>query len=332
MGMMIGGVWKDTETREIQKDGQFVRQQSSFRNWITVDGRPGPTGKGGFRAESGRYHLYVSYACPWAHRALIYRSILGLEGAIDISVVHPVNLENGWEFAAYPSATGDKVNGARYLYEVYALSDPGYSGKVTVPILWDLETSAIVNNESSEVMRMMGDAFRRISPHWIDFYPEDLRPSIDELNDFIYTNINNGVYRCGFARTQAAYDETVAALFAALDKLDGRLADNRYLFGDRIVESDWRLFTTLIRFDPVYYFHFKCNLRPLRSYRNIMRYTGDLLNYPGVRKTVHMDHIIDHYYLAHRRINPMGLIPVGAAAALEGPPWREATANEADAC
>jgi len=332
MGMMIGGVWQDTETQEIQKDGRFVRQESSFRNWITADGSSGPTGKSGFRAESGRYHLYVSYACPWAHRALIYRSILGLQGAIDISVVHPVNLENGWEFADYPAATGDKVNGARYLYEVYARSDPNYTGKVTVPVLWDLETSTIVNNESSEVMRMMGDAFRHITPDWVDFCPEDLRLAIDGLNDFIYTNINNGVYRCGFARTQAAYDATVTALFSALDQLEERLEAGRYLLGDRIVETDWRLFTTLIRFDPVYYFHFKCNLRPLRGYPNLIRYTRDLLDSRGVRETIHMDHIIDHYYLAHRRINPMRLIPVGAGMALDGPPWREAAANEVDAC
>ncbi|MDH4187545.1 MAG: glutathione S-transferase family protein [Nitrospira sp.] len=332
MGIMISGVWHDTETTEVQKDGQFIRKESSFRNWITVDGSPGPTGKGGFRAESGRYHLYVSYACPWAHRALIYRCILGLQDAIDISVVHPVNLENGWEFSDYPAATGDKINSARYLYEVYARADPSYSGKVTVPVLWDLETSTIVNNESSEVMRMIGGAFRSIAPNWIDFYPEDLGPSIDELNEFIYVNINNGVYRCGFARTQDAYDKTVTALFAALDKLDDRLNDSQYLFGDRIVEADWRLFTTLIRFDPVYYFHFKCNRRPLRSYINIMRYTSDLLNYPGIRGTIYTDHIIDHYYLAHRRINPMGIIPVGARMNLDGPPWRKAASKEEGAC
>ena len=332
MGIMISGVWKDTETHEIQEDGRFVRKESSFRNWITADGSPGPTGKGGFRAERGRYHLYVSYACPWAHRALIYRSVLCLQDAIGISVVHPVNLENGWEFADYPSATGDKIGAARYMYEVYARSEPSYSGKVTVPVLWDLETSSIVNNESSDVMRMIGDAFRTIAPSWVDFYPEDLRSSIDALNDFIYVNLNNGVYRCGFARTQDAYDQAVTALFSALDKLDERLGNNRYLFGDRIVETDWRLFTTLIRFDPVYYFHFKCNLRPLQSYLNIVRYTRDLLNYPGIRETIYVNHIIDHYYLAHRRINPMGIIPVGASVDLDGPPWCEAGLKETDAC
>lgn len=332
MGIMISGVWQDTETQEIKKDGQFVRRESSFRNWITADGRPGPTGKGGFRAESGRYHLYVSYACPWAHRALIYRSVLGLERAIDISVVHPVNLENGWEFADYPAATGDGLFAARYLYEIYARSDPGYSGKVTVPVLWDRETSSIVNNESAEVIRMIGNAFRPLASSWVDFYPEDLRSSIGELNELIYVNINNGVYRCGFARTQDAYDRAVTALFSALDDLEERLETSRFLFGDRIVETDWRLFATLIRFDPVYYFHFKCNRRPLRSYPNIMRYARDLLDYPGVRETIHMDHVVDHYYLAHRRINPMGIIPAGAGAALNGPPWRDAASKGADAC
>jgi len=332
MGIMVSGVWRDTETREIEQDGQFVRQDSAFRNWVTADGRPGPTGTGGFRAESGRYHLYVSYACPWAHRALIYRSVLGLDDAIDISVVHPVNLENGWEFADYPGATGDRLFGARYLYEVYARSDPAYSGKVTVPLLWDRQTSAIVNNESSEVMRMIGDAFRPLASSWVEFYPHDLAPAIDALNAFVYANINNGVYRSGFARTQDAYEKSVTALFSALDELEGRLDDRRYLFGDGIVETDWRLFTTLIRFDAVYYFHFKCNMRPLRSYANIMRYARDLLSTPGVRETIHMDHIIDHYYLAHRRINPMGLIPVGAHAALEGPPWRDAAAKGEGGC
>lgn len=329
---MIAGVWNDTESREVRKDGRFVRRESAFRNWITADGRPGPTGTGGFRAESDRYHLYVSYACPWAHRALIYRSVLGLEEAIGVSVVHPVNRENGWEFTNYPAATGDRVNGARYLYELYARTDPEYSGKVTVPVLWDAKTSAIVSNESAEIIRMIGDAFRPFASGWAEFYPEDLRPAIDELNDFTYLNINNAVYRCGFARTQEAYEQAVAALFDALDTLEDRLDGNRYLFGDRIVETDWRVFPTLIRFDPVYYFHFKCNRRPLRSYPNIMRYTRDLLDHPGVRATVHMDHIVDHYYHSHRRINPMGIIPVGAGAALDGPPWREAGVKEADSC
>ncbi|UCH74083.1 MAG: glutathione S-transferase family protein [Rhodospirillales bacterium] len=321
MGLMISGVWSDTDSREVQADGRFVRTESAFRNWITADGSAGPTGTGGFKAESGRYHLYVSYACPWAHRALIYRSVLGLEAAIGVSVVHPVNREKGWGFADYPGATGDAINGARHLYEIYALSDPDYSGKVTVPVLWDVKTGAIVNNESAEIIRMLGEAFRAIASRRVEFYPEELRVGIDELNEFTYRNVNNAVYRCGFARTQDAYEQSVAALFSALDTLEARLEGSRYLFGERIVETDWRLFPTLIRFDPVYYFHFKCNRRPLSSYPAIMRYTRDLLDQPGIRETVHMDHIIDHYYLAHRRINPMGIIPVGARAALDGPPW-----------
>ncbi len=321
MGIMISGVWTDTESREVRKDGRFVRSESAFRSWITADGSAGPTGPGGFAAESGRYHLYVSYACPWAHRALIYRSVLGLEEVIGVSVVHPVNRDSGWAFAAYPGATDDPVNGARYLHELYAKADPDYSGKVTVPVLWDAERSTIVNNESSEIIRMLGQAFRPLAARWAEFYPDELRDEIDALNDFTYRNVNNAVYRSGFARTQEAYEQAVAALFDALDTLEERLDGRRYLLGERIVETDWRLFPTLIRFDPVYYFHFKCNRRPLSSYRNIMRYTRDLLDHPGVRETVHMDHIIDHYYHAHKRINPLGLIPVGAYAALDGPPW-----------
>ena len=274
----------------------------------------------------------MSHACPWAHRALIYRSVLGLQDAIDISVVHPVNRENGWEFAGYPGATPDEINGARYLHEIYTRSEPNYSGKVTVPVLWDRETETIVNNESSEIIRMIGDAFRTISPNWVDFYPEDLRTSIDELNGSIYTHINNGVYRCGFSRTQAAYDAAVTALFSALDEIDRRLKGSRYLFGERIVETDWRLFTTLIRFDAVYYFHFKCNLKPLRDYAHIMRYLRDLLDFPGVRETVDPDHIITHYYVAQTRVNPAGIIPIGAANAFYELDLCVPTPKEAAAC
>lgn len=318
---MINGVWSTSETREVQADGQFVRKESAFRNWVTEDGAPGPTGTGGFKAEAGRYHLYVSLACPWAHRALIYRSVLGLEDAISISVVHPVNMEHGWEFAAYPGATEDHLNQSRYLHEVYSRADPSYSGKVTVPILWDLATGTIVNNKSAEVMRMMGQAFRGMARTWTDYFPEGLREEIDEVNAFVYKHLNNGVYRTGFAASQAAYDTNVANVFGALSTLDGRLSTRRYLLGEKITEADWRLFTTLIRFEPVYYFHFKCNLRPLRSYPNLWRYTRDLLHQPGVRETVNLDHINAHYYLAHRKINPFGLIPIGANIDLDGPDW-----------
>lgn len=322
MGQMINGIWQNLDTREIRTDGQFVRKASAFRNWVTPDGSAGPTGTGGFAAEPGRYHLYVSLACPWAHRALIYRSVLGLEAAIDISVVHPVNMENGWEFSAYPGSTPDKLGGARFLYEVYAAADPDYSGKVTVPVLWDKRTGTIVNNESADIIRMLGGAFRPFAQSWQDFCPDEVRDEIDAINEDIYRHINNGVYRTGFATSQDAYEQGVTGLFRMMDALDRRLAARRFLHGDRVLESDWRLFTTMIRFEPVYYFHFKCNQQRLDAFPNLKRHTRDLLNYPGVRETVNLDHIIKHYYLAHRRINPYGLIPMGAHIDLDGPDWR----------
>ena len=321
MGQMVNGIWESRPTNEVKADGRFVRKQSFFRNWVTVDGSAGPSGVGGFPAEAGRYHLYVSYACPWAHRALIYRSVLGLEQAIDISVVHPVNLENGWEFAAYPGATPDGIAGARYLHQVYARACADYSGKVTVPILWDRQTGTIVNNESSEIIRILGGAFRGLATSWRDFCPEARLDEIEALNDEIYRHINNGVYRIGFAATQEAYETAALGLFEAMQALDERLASSRYLLGDEVLEPDWRLFTTMIRFEPVYYFHFKCNLKPLSAFPNLRRHTRDLLNLPKVRETVFLDHIVDHYYLAHRRINPLGIIPLGARVDLDGPDW-----------
>lgn len=328
MGQMINGIWESRETNEIKADGQFVRRQSFFRNWVTVDGSAGPSGIGGFPAEAGRYHLYVSHACPWAHRALIYRSVLGLERAIDVSVVHPVNLEHGWEFAEYPGATPDRISGARYLHQVYASACPDYSGKVTVPILWDRQTGTIVNNESSEIIRMLGHAFREFATSWQDFSPEDRRDEIEALNDDIYRHINNGVYRIGFASTQDAYETAAHGLFDAMKALDDRLATTRYLLGDTVLEPDWRLFTTMIRFEPVYYFHFKCNLKPLSAFPNLRRHTRDLLNLPKVRETVFLDHIVDHYYLAHRKINPFGIIPLGAHVDLDGPDWCAPSAKD----
>ncbi len=333
MGHLVDGVWQDTSTKEVKTDGQFVRNASQFRNWVTADGSSGLTGTGGFKAEAGRYHLYVSYACPWAHRALIYRSILGLEDAIDISVVHPVNLENGWEFADYPGATPDRIGGARYMHQVYTRANPTYSGKVTVPVLWDRETGSVVNNESAEIIRMLGGpAFRGFAKTWHDLLPTDLKAEIDEINAYVYRTINNGVYRTGFAQSQEAYETGVTAIFEAFGALNERLRDRRFLHGDRVLESDLRLFTTMIRLQPVYYFHFKCNLRPLSDYPNLRRHTRDILNLPRVRETVHMDHIIDHYYLAHRRINPYGIIPAGAAIDLEGPDWGPVQPEEAKAC
>ncbi len=329
MGQLKDGVWTTDSTKEIKVDGQFVRRPSAFRNWVTVDGSAGPTGEGGFPAEAGRYHLYVSYACPWAHRALIYRSVLGLTDVIDVSVVHPVNMENGWEFDDYPGATPDRINGARYLHQVYTASDPTYSGKVTVPILWDRKTDRIVSNESSDIIRMLGGAFRGLATSWQDFLPEDRLAEIDALNEVIYRHINNGVYRTGFATTQEAYEAGVTGMFEAFADLDSRLATSEYLFGDRIVETDWRLFTTMIRFEPVYFFHFKCNIRPLSSYPNLKRHTAALLNQPGVRETVHLDHINSHYYMAHRKINPFGIIPLGSNVDLDGPDWQVPKRREA---
>ncbi|MGI1661520.1 glutathione S-transferase family protein [Palleronia sp. KMU-117] len=325
MGQMVNGIWESRPTNEVKVDGQFVRKPSAFRNWVTEDGAPGPTGHGGFTPEAGRYHLYVSYACPWAHRVLIYRSLLGLEHAIDISVVHPVNMENGWEFAEYPGATPDHLKDARFLYQVYAAADPAYSGKVTVPVLWDRQGDTIVNNESADIMRMLGGAFRPLATSWQEFCPDDRRDEIDALNDEIYRHINNGVYRTGFAVSQEAYETAARGLFGAMAALDARLADSRFLLGDTPLEPDWRLFTTMIRFEPVYYFHFKCNLRPLAAYPNLRRHTRALLNFPKVRGTVHLDHIVDHYYLAHRRINPHGIIPLGAHVDLDGPDWCDLT-------
>ncbi len=322
MGHLVNGIWETSSTREVKRDGQFVRKPSAFLHWVTTDGSPGPTGHGGFAAEVGRYHLYVSYACPWAHRALIYRSILGLEDAIDVSVVHPVNMENGWEFADFPGSTPDRINNARFMHEVYTNAAPDYSGKVTVPVLWDRKTAGIVSNESADIIRMIAQAFKPFAKSWQDLLPADKIEEIDEINKLVYRTINNGVYRTGFAETQEAYDAGVGAMFDAFEQLDARLAKSRFLHGDRILESDLRLFTTMIRFEPVYYFHFKCNVRTLASFPNLKRHTRDVLNSPKVRETVHLDHINNHYYLAHRRINPAGLIPAGAHVDLEGPDWR----------
>jgi len=329
MGQLVRGVWHDTNTTEVKKDGQFVRQASAFRNWVTEDGTPGPTGTGGFKAEAGRYHLYVSYACPWAHRALIYRAVLGLETSISVSVVHPVNMENGWEFAPYEGSTPDQVNDTQFMHEVYTTADPKFSGKVTVPVLWDKKTGTIVNNESSEIIRMLGGAFRSIATSWQEFRPADKADEIDEINELVYYAINNGVYRTGFAETQEAYETAVTKLFAAFDVLEERLAVQPYLNGSRPLESDWRLFTSMIRFPSVYYFHFKCNIRSLDDYPNLKDHTRRLLNYPGIRATVNLDHINTHYYQAHRKVNPKGIIPLGANIDLDSPEWAATELKEA---
>jgi putative glutathione S-transferase len=311
MGLLVEGEWKDVWYDTKPSKGQFVRAQSSFRSYVTADGSPGPTGAGGFKAESGRYHLYVSYACPWAHRTLIFRKLKGLEGHISVSIVHYRMLENGWEFHAEEGATEDHLFGSDALWQVYTMADPHYSGRVTVPVLWDKKTGTIVNNESSEIIRMFNSAFDGITGNTLDLYPEDLRGEIDALNARVYDTVNNGVYKCGFATTQEAYEENFVKLFATLDELDARLEGKKYLFGDRLTEADVRLFTTIVRFDPVYVGHFKCNLRRIADYPNLYRFLKTLYNDPGVTETVNFSHIKNHYYQSHRTINPTGIVPAG---------------------
>ena len=313
MGLLIDGVWHDRWYDTEATGGRFVRQDSAFRNWVTSDGRPGPTGSGGFAAEPGRYHLYVCLACPWAHRALIMRALKGLEDAISISAVHWLMAEKGWTFEEGPGVIPDPINNARHLYEVYLAADPRYSGRVTVPVLWDKKSGSIVNNESSEILRMLGTAFDEAGARPGDYYPEPLREEINALNERIYDRVNNGVYRAGFATTQDAYEEAVHPLFETLDWLEDRLSSRRYLLGEALTEADIRLFTTLLRFDPVYHGHFKCNLRRIADYPALSRFTRDILALPGVASTVNMEHIKRHYYESHRNINPTGIVPIGPA-------------------
>ncbi|MGD9472501.1 MAG: glutathione S-transferase family protein [Novosphingobium sp.] len=311
MGLLINGTWHDEWYDTASTGGRFVRKDSAYRNWVTADGPAGPSGEGGFRAEPGRYHLYVSLACPWAHRTLIMRALKGLEGMIDISVVNWLMLGQGWTFDDAPGVVGDPIQGARCLHQIYTASDPDYTGRVTVPVLWDKQTGRIVNNESSEIMRMLGTAFDQLGAIAGDYYPEALRDEIDALNAHIYDAINNGVYRAGFATTQDAYAEAIGPLFAALDRLDHRLTSRRFLLGDQMTETDIRLFTTLIRFDPVYVGHFKCNLRRIVDYPALWRFTREIYHLPGVAGTVNMEHIKGHYYQSHRTINPTGIVPLG---------------------
>jgi glutathionyl-hydroquinone reductase len=311
MGLLVDGVWHDQWYDTKSAGGRFVRQDSAFRNWITPDGSPGPTGEGGFAAAPGRYHLYVSLACPWASRTLILRKLKRLESAIGVSVVHWHMGESGWEFRDGAGATGDQLFGARYLHEIYTRARPDYTGRVTVPVLWDKERSTIVNNESAEIVRMLNSAFDGVGADGPDFYPEPLRAEIEKINARVYDNVNNGVYKAGFATSQEAYEEAVVALFATLDELEERLATQRYLVGDRLTEADWRLFTTLVRFDPVYVGHFKCNLRRLVDYANLWDYTRELYQIPGVAETVNFQHIKNHYYGSHKTVNPTGIVPLG---------------------
>ncbi|CAN5343469.1 glutathione S-transferase family protein [soil metagenome] len=311
MGLLVDGRWHDQWYDTAKSGGRFVRQDSAFRSWVTPDGAPGPSGKGGFAAEAGRYHLYVSLACPWAHRALILRALKGLDAMIGVSVVHWLMLDKGWTFAEGEGVVPDPVGGAQYLHEVYTRADPGYTGRVTVPVLWDKATGTIVSNESSEIIRMLNTAFDGIGAKPGDFYPRALRAEIDGLNERIYGTVNNGVYKAGFATTQGAYEEAVQPLFETLDWLEERLETRRFLTGDAITEADWRLFTTLIRFDAVYVGNFKCNIRRIADYPRLSAYLRALLKVEGVARTVDFDHIKRHYYESHRTINPSGIVPVG---------------------
>jgi putative glutathione S-transferase len=311
MGDFLKGTWRAEGDFPHDGSGRFVRPYAPFRNWVTASGEPGPTGSGGFKAEAGRYHLIVSLACPWAHRTLIFRQLKCLESVISLSVVHWLLSERGWTFDEGRGVIPDPVFGAKALSEFYVKARPDYSGRVTVPVLWDKKTSTIVNNESSEIIRMFNSAFDAVGAWEGDYYPSDLRAEIDALNARVYATVNNGVYRAGFATTQEAYEEAFRALFETLDFLESRLKGQRFLFGERLTEGDWRLFTTLIRFDPVYFGHFKCNLREIRDYPALSRYLRDLYRWPKVAETVDFFHIKHHYYASHLRINPTGIVPLG---------------------
>nr|WP_314583210.1 glutathione S-transferase family protein [uncultured Pseudomonas sp.] len=310
MGLLVEGRWQD-QWYESSKDGAFQREQAKRRNWVTSDGRPGPSGEGGFKAEAGRYHLYVSLACPWAHRTLIVRKLKALEGLIDVSVVSWLMRENGWTFDKQTGSTGDALDGNTFMYQRYLADTPDYTGRVTVPVLWDKKLQRIVSNESSEIIRMFNSAFDELTGNRLDLYPEALRPDINRLNDRIYPAVNNGVYRAGFATSQGAYEEAFDQVFAELDALEELLADKRYLVGEYLTEADVRLFTTLIRFDAVYLGHFKCNLRRIADYPNLSNWLREMYQLPGVASTVDFVHIKHHYYASHATINPTGVVPKG---------------------
>lgn len=313
MGLLVNGKWVDQWYDTASNQGRFVRNETLFRNWITSDGAPGPSGSGGFKAEAGRYHLYVSLACPWASRTLILRGLKGLEDIISVSVVNPFMGSEGWTFEPAPGVIPDPLYQTHYLHQIYTRVAPNYNGRVTVPVLWDKINDTIVSNESAEIIRMFNSAFDHLGAHSGDYAPKELLPEIDALNARILRMVNNGVYRAGFATTQEAYEEAAVEVFAMLDELEQRLGDNRYLLGNRITEADWRLFTTLIRFDAVYHGHFKCNLRRLIDYPNLWAYTRELYQWPGIAATVNLDHIKMHYYRSHPTINPTRIVPIGPA-------------------
>lgn len=323
MGLLIDGVWHDQGYDTKKSGGRFVRSDSAFRDWITRDGAPAEGTSRGFRAEPGRYHLYVSYACPWAHRTLIFRKLKKLEDAISFSVVHHFMGENGWMFRAEDGATGDDLYGLDFLHRIYTKADPNYSGRVTVPVLWDRKEETIVSNESAEIIRMLNSAFDEWGEGSLDLYPRHLRSEIDAVNARVYPAINNGVYRSGFATTQEAYEEAFGELFEALDEMEDRLSRHRYLVGEAMTEADWRLFTTLVRFDAVYYSHFKCNLRRIYDFPNLSNYLRDLYQVPGVAGTVNMHHIKSHYYASHGSVNPTRIVPVGPELDYDAPHDRD---------
>ncbi|MBA4783580.1 MAG: glutathione S-transferase family protein [Rhizobiales bacterium] len=319
MGLLVEGIWHDQWYDTKSTGGKFVRKDAAFRNWITSDGSAGSSGKSGFKAESGRYHLYVSHACPWAHRTMIFRTLKGLEDHIDVSVVDMFMGANGWEFSDNPGTIRDPIFNAEKLYQIYLKADPSFTGRVTVPVLWDKETATIVSNESSEIIRMFNSAFNTLTGNSLDFYPQALRESIDAINEDVYHNVNNGVYKSGFATKAEAYEEAVTALFKTLDALETILSATPYLAGDRLTEADWRLFTTLLRFDPVYVSHFKCNIRRIEDYPALSNYLRALYQAPGVAGTVNMDHIKGHYYRSHETINPTRIVPLGPEIDLNRP-------------
>lgn len=311
MGLLVDGKWQDKWYDTKSTGGKFVRSKAQFRNWVTADGTAGPTGKAGFKAESGRYHLYISLACPWASRTLIMRRLKDLEEHISLSIVNPYMLENGWTFEDYPGVIFDSLFKSQYMYQVYLKADPNYSGRVTVPVLWDKKNETIVSNESSDIIRMFNTAFNAITGNTDEYYPEELRSDIDNINALVYDKVNNGVYKTGFATEQSVYEKELQNLFSGLDYLENRLDTQEWLVGDRMTEADIRLFTTLVRFDPVYFGHFKCNLKRLVDYPNLWQYTKRIYNLPGIAGTVDFDHIKTHYYGSHKTINPNGIIPAG---------------------
>ena len=323
MGLLVDGKWKDKWYDTDGNNGKFERSAAQFRNWLTPDGGPGPQGQKGFAAEKNRYHLYVSYACPWAHRALIYRTLFGLEDFIDVSYTDWFMGENGWTFNGEDDFVGDKLYGVEKFYEIYLKADPKYSGRVTVPVLWDKQEETIVSNESADIIRMFNSAFQNLEADTPDLYPENKRDKIDELNKRIYETVNNGVYKAGFATKQDAYEDALYPLFETLDDMEGLLSNQRFLCGDLVTEADWRFFTTLFRFDAVYHGHFKCNVRKISEYENLWAYTRDLFQQPGIAATTNLHHVKHHYYVSHDMVNPTQIVPVGPDTDFNAPHNRD---------